>query len=70
MGRRTERMKPGLPPVRRLRWRLLRRLASLRALLRTEEAAARRRGFRWLWLLWGGIALLVLLNGMRLLIGF
>ena len=58
MGRRMERMKPGRPPLRCLRWRLL----------RAEDAATRRRGFRWLWLLWGGIALLVLLNGLRLLI--
>ena len=68
MGRRMERMKPGLPPLRSLRWRLLRRLVPLRVLLRAEDAATRRRGFRWLWFLWGGIALLVLLNGLRLLI--
>ena len=52
----------------RLWRRLLRRLVPLRILLRAEDAATRRRGFRWLWLLWGGIALLVLLNGLRLLI--
>ena len=50
---------------------MLRRLViGIRWQLRSTNRTTRRRGFCWLWLLWGGIALLVLLNGMRLLIGF
>ena len=49
---------------------LRRLIIGIRWQLRSTERTTRRRGFRWLWFLWGGIALLVLLNGLRLLVGF